>query len=74
MIKDLSEERKIGQKDFILKCIKNSITEEKRNVKKDINYAACACNVQELVNYLRRKQQEDSYVEEVCQKLWDLVN
>ena len=72
-IKDLAEERGIRQKDFILKCIGDSLAKEKKDTKKEMNYAACACNVQDLVNYLRENQKEDSYVEEVCKKLWDLV-
>lgn len=74
MIKKLSEEREIGQKDFILKCIHDSIAEEKQSAKKEINHAACACIVQELLNYLGKNQKEDSHIEEVCKTLWDLVN
>lgn len=73
-IKDLSKEKGIRQKDFILNCINESVEKEKKNAQKEINLIACVCNVQELVNYLRESQKEDSYIEEVCKKLWDLVN
>lgn len=73
-LEKLSEERGMTQKDFILKCISDSVKKEKEETKKEVNIAACACYVQELVNYFGRNGNEDSYVEEVCGKLWDLVS
>ena len=73
-IEHSAKELGIHQKDFIFKCIQDSTARKKRESKKEMHQAACACYVQELINHLRNTQKEDAYVEEVCNKLWDLVN
>lgn len=69
-----AKKRDINQKEFIMQSIKYYAGEEKRETRKQSNQAACACEVQALVNHLKRNHKEDSYVEEVCKKLWDLLN
>lgn len=73
-IKRNAKKRGMNQKEFIMQSIKHYTGEEKRETKKQINQAACACEVQALVNHLKRNHKEASYVEEVCKKLWDLLN
>lgn len=73
-IKRLAAKEGVQQKEFIMDCIDNSGKMKTKTTKKEINIAACACEVQALANYLKRNYKNDSYIEEVCNKLWDLVN
>jgi len=60
----------VKQKEFIMDSIKYYISEEKKYP----DQAVCACEVQAIVNYLNRKHKNDSYIEEVCTKLWEQLN
>lgn len=69
-----TKQRGIKQKELIMESLKYYTGETKKETKKQINQAACVCEVQAFVNHLKRNHKEDSYAEEVCKKLWDLLN
>lgn len=47
---------------------------KKKQKKREINIAACACEVQGIMNHLRRTGQPiDPYIKKTCDKLWELV-
>lgn len=73
-IEKSTKQRGIQQKELIMKSLKYYTGGTKKETKKQINQAACACEVQKIVNHLKRNHKEDSYVEEVCKKLWDSLN
>lgn len=73
-IKNLAAKEGIQQKEFIMNSIKYSEEKKAKEAKKEINQAACACEVQRLMNHLNENHQSDSYIEEVRKRLWDLVN
>lgn len=73
-IKNLAAKKGIQQKEFIMNSIDYSEKMSAKETKKERNQAAYVCEVQSLVNHLKRNHQNDVYVEEVCKKLWDLVN
>lgn len=69
-----TKQRGIQQKELIMESLKYYTGETKKENKKQINQAACACEVQAFINHLKRNHKEDSYAEEVCKKLCDLLN
>lgn len=69
-----TKQRGIKQKELIMESLKYYTGETKKETKKQINQAACVCEVQAFVDHLKRNHKEDSYAEEVCKKLWDLLN
>ncbi len=69
-IKRFAEKEGMQQKELIMKGIECL----EKTKKKEINQVACACEVQALVNYLRRNHQDDDYIMEVGERLWDIVN
>lgn len=72
-IKRLAEKNNLRQKDFIIKCIYDSDRKEQIEAQKMTNQAICVCEVQALINHLKRNYKEDSYIEGVNKRLWDLV-
>lgn len=72
-IKKSAEKNNLQQKEFIMKCIYDSCKKEQTVTQRMANQAICACEVQALVNHLKRNYKEDSYIKEVCKRLWNLV-
>lgn len=73
-IKKNAGKKGIQQKELIMESIKYYTRKGRQETGKQVNQAACACEVQRLINCLKRDDQNDSYIKEVCKKLWDLVN
>lgn len=73
-IKDLAAQEKMQQKELIMNGLRMTYGKQGQRTKKGIDQATCACEVQRLVNHLKRDHQNDPYIEEVCKKIWNIVS
>lgn len=57
----------------IVGCLIMTEVNKRRRIKKERHMIICACEVQRIVNDLRRDKRPDERLEESCRKLWDLM-